>query len=66
MAYESARWRDDPKARGVMCNECVHYHRDATCDAFPKRIPRELLDRGEHDTPFDGDGGIRFEPKKIE
>ena len=66
MAYESRRWWDDPKGRSVMCNDCAHYHRDATCDAFPEGIPSEILYRGEHDSPFEGDGGIRFEPKKTE
>ena len=66
MAYEGERWRSDPGACSVMCNECAHYHWDSTCDAFPKGIPSEILYRGEHDTPFEGDGGIRFEPKKTE
>lgn len=64
MAYESKRWYDDPGAKSVMCNNCKHYHKDATCDAFPKRIPREILKRGEHNTPFPGDNGIRYESIK--
>lgn len=62
MAYESERWRGDPGARDVMCNHCVHYHGFAKCDAFPDGIPRDLIRRKEHDTPFPGDNGIRFEP----
>ena len=64
MAYESERWRSAPVARGIMCNDCIHNHWDFTCDAFPDGIPRDIIYRGEHDTPFEGDGGIRFEPKK--
>lgn len=64
MAYESERWRCDPGAYGIMCNECKHNHRDFTCDAFPKGIPRDIVRRKEHDTPYPGDNGIRFEPKE--
>ncbi|MEE0264137.1 MAG: hypothetical protein UD936_00770 [Acutalibacteraceae bacterium] len=35
------------------------------CDAFPDGIPRELMLRGEHDTPFPGDNGIRYKPKEV-
>lgn len=61
MAYESERWWCDPGAKGVMCNTCVHYLGFAKCEAFPERIPRALLDREEHDTPFPGDNGFRYE-----
>ena len=64
MAYESRRWYDDPGAYGFMCNECKHNHRDFTCDAFPNGIPKEIVLRREHDTPYPGDNGIRFEPKE--
>lgn len=64
MAYESKRWYSDPGAYGIMCNHCKHYRLFAKCDAFPERIPSELLKRREHDTPFPGDNGIRFEPKE--
>ena len=63
MAYESERWRCDPGAEDIMCNHCKHYRLFAKCDAFPERIPRELIHRREHDTPYPGDNGIRFEPK---
>lgn len=52
-----------PSALGhIVCNDCIHYHKDATCDAFSNGIPKEIFDRGEHDTPFPGDNGIRFKP----
>ena len=36
----------------------------SACDAFPERIPRKILDGAhDHNLPFPGDGGIRFEPK---
>lgn len=63
MAYESKRWYDDPGAKGFMCNDCKHNHMDFTCDAYPNGIPKEILIRGEHDTPFPGDNGIHFELK---
>ena len=64
MAYESLRWRDDPGAKGVMCNTCIHNNRERACKAFPNGIPKEILIRGEHDTPFPDDQGIRYEPKE--
>ena len=69
MAYESKRWYSDPGAVGVMCNDCKHNHKALnqgalTCDAFPNGIPRELMLRGEHNTSYPGDHGIRYEPKE--
>lgn len=55
--------------RAPMCMFCKHFHYDKmegplTCDAFPDRIPLEIL---EHDVlhyePFEGDGGIQFEQR---
>ena len=45
------------------CIFCRHYHADLTCDAFPERIPIEII-TGEHDhrEPYPGDHGIQFEP----
>ena len=51
----------NPGFRGIVCNHCRHNHWDYTCDAFPKGIPKGILDREEHDTPYPGDKGIRFE-----
>ena len=64
MAYESKRWYDDPVGQRIMCDYCKHYRLFAKCDAFPDGIPSELLHREEHDTPFPGDNGIRYEPQK--
>ena len=56
--------------RAPMCMRCDHYNEGdfekLSCDAFPKGIPKEILD-GEHDhrQPFPGDHGIRFEKKKV-
>ncbi|MFR8011248.1 MAG: hypothetical protein ACLU8W_05750 [Clostridia bacterium] len=55
-----ARLTQAPAIRHVMCNDCVHYHKDATCDAFPDGIPKGIISRGEHETPYPGDNGIRF------
>jgi hypothetical protein len=34
------------------------------CGAFPDGIPRPILDNeADHRKPFDGDRGIRFEPR---
>lgn len=45
------------------CLLCVHYRGEIQCDAFPDRIPEEVM-TGEHDhrEPYPGDHGIRFEP----
>lgn len=49
----------------IPCNYCKHrIGTTITCKAFPKGIPKELMLRGEHDTPFPNDNGIRFESKK--
>ena len=60
MAYEDVRWRCDVGAIAVMCNSCVHNRGAGKCDAFPNGIPRELILRNEHDTPYPGDSGIRY------
>lgn len=45
------------------CLACRHYLDDGTCAAFPDGIPDAiLLDGFDHRRPFDGDGGIRYEP----
>ena len=64
MAHERERWHNDPGGQKIMCDRCIHYRLFAKCDAFPDGIPSELLHREEHNTPFPGDNGIRFEPKK--
>ncbi len=48
----------------IPCNHCKHRNGNTvTCKAYPQGIPKKLMLRGEHDTPFPGDNGIRFEPK---
>lgn len=56
----------------LQCLDCRHLHKPPaeggfryTCDAFPDAIPREILvAEHDHNKPFPGDHGIRFEPKK--
>ena len=58
------RFFDDPGGRDVMCNTCKHrIPVTVTCKAYPGGIPRKLILRGEHDTPYEGDGGYRYEPQ---
>lgn len=49
------------------CFDCKHMHEKSyTCDAFPDApgIPNAILtNEHDHTKPFDGDHGIRFEPK---
>ncbi len=50
----------------VGCLRCKHLYEDkVSCKAFPNNIPSEILS-GEvkHDTPYEGDNGIRFESKE--
>ncbi len=59
------RFFDDPGAKVLMCSYCKHrIGIKPACKAYPDGIPRELLLRGEHDTPFPGDHGYRFERKE--
>lgn len=46
-----------------ICFGCKHFRDMWTCDAFPDRIPQEIIE-SEHDhrTPFKGDHGIQFDP----
>lgn len=48
------------------CSMCVHYQADRRCQAFPDGIPQALW-AGEHlhRDPYPGDGGIRYQPKRI-
>ena len=45
------------------CFLCAHYQGALTCEAFPERIPQDVLDgTADHRKPFKGDNGIRWEP----
>jgi hypothetical protein len=47
-----------------MCLVCKHYLKAQRCEAFPTRIPQSILiGRYDHRRKFEGDQGIRFEPK---
>jgi len=55
-----------------LCRWCRHRYgdappedwREARCTAFPDGIPEEIVTwRHYHRHPFEGDGGIRFEPR---
>lgn len=68
--YSARRFYDDPGWELIICTNCKYRHRcdestdyHLTCDAFPEGIPKGLILRNEHDTPYPGDHGIRFEPK---
>lgn len=47
----------------AICVRCRHYHGEAKCDAFPKKVPSEImLGYVSHVHPYNGDQGIQFEP----
>jgi hypothetical protein len=50
-----------------LCDLCKHRHPDThppTCDAFPKRIPRDMrLMYFDRRKPYPWDNGITFEPQ---
>lgn len=49
------------------CMWCKHYKRGLACDAYPKRIPEDILySESGHTEPHTGDGGIMFELKEGE
>ncbi len=50
------------------CLSCTRFHHEDedrdTCDAFPSGIPDAIWEsRHDHRQPFDGDGGLLFEPE---
>ena len=47
------------------CGNCKHLQKDGTCTAFPKGIPYKILEaQHDHREPYEGDGGVRFEPRE--
>lgn len=62
MAYENKRWYDDVGGRCPFCNNCLYYHKDATCDAFPKGIPIDVLRKRLKENTSECANGIKFEP----
>jgi hypothetical protein len=57
---------DIPSPHMVVCGYCKHFRYEngkAFCKAFPDGIPRELMYKNDHDIPYPGDHGVRFEPK---
>jgi len=58
------RFVDEVMGGMPQCAECKHQTEPGYCEAFPDGIPDEIT-AGEHDhqNPYPGDNGIRFEPK---
>lgn len=47
-----------------ICHYCNHRTGNRKCIAFPKGIPEAFwTGAADHTTPYDGDGGITFEPR---
>lgn len=51
--------------QSIYCLTCKHYQGIQTCKAFPEKIPDEIFTGLEnHDKPYPGDNGIRYEENK--
>lgn len=52
----------------VQCLACKHLGKPLTCEAFPKGIPKKILDgKVNHSTPIEGqDNDIVFEKREKE
>ena len=66
MAYEAARWRDDPGLVRVLCNYCIHKHYDADlgrvyCDAFPDGLTNKHFVTEDMEIPEQCNNGIKYE-----
>src|SRR5262249_52071616 len=69
-----SKWRDRAASDDTIyryigsspvCEECRNRigYPFLACAAFPDRIPEEIWNgERDHDTPYHGDNGIRFEP----
>ncbi|MGH9942948.1 MAG: hypothetical protein ACRD9R_11395 [Pyrinomonadaceae bacterium] len=56
-------------AVSAVCTLCAHFDerdlRERRCAAFPDGIPLDIwMGRHDHQTPYPGDGGIRFEASR--
>ena len=65
---QAEKFTIDPSAVVVsQCLLCRHYAGDnfaAACKAFPSSVPLEILTNdADHRRPFEGDDGVRFEPR---
>jgi len=50
-------------AIGPLCGNCKHIRANWTCDAYPRGMPRDIIQGFEHRTPYKGDRGIQFEQR---
>lgn len=49
----------------VLCKNREHTENPQGCKAFPDGIPQVIIDnKADHRLPFEGDHGIRFEPRQ--
>lgn len=63
MATDKFIWKADDLVVAA-CVTCKYKRDGATCKAFPRGIPRQILNgNNRHDKPVDGDQGIQFESK---
>ncbi len=59
-----AATRVDGDRMRTQCHSCKHAYSviARTCAAFPRGIPNDIWDgRHDHNQPYSGDNGIRFE-----
>jgi hypothetical protein len=63
MASDKYGWLPEQIRVLTPCISCLHFRKNANCDAFPKGIPEKILDgNNKHRKAYPGDHGIRFEP----
>lgn len=58
-----ARCSMDTGVETALCDSCIYAHQDFTCDAFPKGIPTEQLDKVLENPKIECASGIRYKPK---
>ncbi|MBE0418183.1 MAG: hypothetical protein IBX63_10500 [Coriobacteriia bacterium] len=50
-----------------ICPTCKHLwptSEPLACEAFPDGIPDDILMGFDHRKPYEGDGGVRYEPRE--